>query len=214
VFPYANVFLADGPSTSRDIANNGSLQFGAVTYWGTPHELKPIRNVERFEKVAFFTQPYEPAANCEIILSLIYWCKASGAALTIKPHPRDDINRYLPFQDAHQDVVINIERNATADELLLKNDLCVTRTSSVAKEAFALGVPVILCLWTEFDRMVRADYISVKEKLKYRSHCKKDLIQLLEEPGAVYEAACTIREELFAGKGIRELASKIFREKE
>lgn len=208
VFPFSNVFYADGPDTAARLARIGGTAMGKVRYAGSTLPLLPLRESVAITDIAFFTQPYEPEITSAIIAALGLHCRAGGGALRVKLHPRDNAARYRAVIAEYEDVLEILGPGSNPADAILQSDLCVTRTSSVAKEALACGRPIVLCLWSELDRSIRADYADPGFP-GHLAHDESRLAALLGNPGALRRSAELLRGHVFSGSGIDGLAASI-----
>src|SRR5690606_27417412 len=137
-----------------------------------------------FKVVAFFTQPYEPDISLDIAKALLEWAEYSEAQVLIKPHPRDRLDYYQELSCPSLKFV-----HDSAECIIKKSDVVVTRTSSVAKESIAYGTPLILARWSSLDKSVRSDYIVDDLLPFYSSGTAKQLVDLLNNKDQVVECA-------------------------
>jgi hypothetical protein len=207
IFPYSDRFYVDSASTLPMILKNGSKKLGDVLYAGAPYLVSSTRGFRQLKKIAFFTQPYEYQVTKEIISLLCRLLRAENGILSLRVHPRDRRERYFDLMENFPDVLKWDDNNRSA-ETIKEQDLCVTRTSSVAKEAIAMGSPILLCLWTSFDRSVKADYIvDFEEKNKYCSYGDEDLPFVLKDFTGLATSGEKLASVMFAGKTMTDLAS-------
>lgn len=209
VFPCADVFFADSAPSVHALSTIGSRRHGQVVYGGPPFRVMAVRDLERFERIAYFTQPYEPAVTTLILEVLCDWARRHSAAVSLKIHPRDLASRYSDVKGRYSDVIRD-DTVVTPSEILARSDLCVTRTSSVAKEALAYGTAVMLCLFTDLDRSARADYIATGGELCYCAYSLDEVGVLLDAPAKLCESARRLQASLFGGKTIESLVASVF----
>jgi len=95
------------------------------------------------------------------------------------------------------------------EELIETSDLTVTRTSSVAKEALALGVPILLCCWSDFDRSVKTDYIVDEPGWRYCATSEREVVALLNDPEPLNVEARALRDRMFGTKTMADLVSSL-----
>lgn len=208
IFPASPVFYSDSVGNVESLNKLGSIKKGVVKYIGAPFILHRCKPTPYFSNIVFFTQPYEKDITLSILEKIATWGRKKNIKIIIKLHPRDekDIYSKLVYDNPK---IFEISR-ASPLSLFKISNLCMTKTSSVAKEAFAFGLPVILCLWSETDKTIDADYTSKSSKLKYISYNESDLYSLLNSPRDICHAAKIMNEELFLKKGISDMTDEIF----
>lgn len=211
IFPYSDKFYADSAMTAEMISHNGSRKLGEVIYEGPPYPTLAVRSPSAFTKISFFSQPYEHDITAVIITTLCQWASNNGAGVTLRLHPRDIVSPYERLLDEFHNVLYleNIKGLVTIIE---QSDLCVTRTSSVAKEALAMGAPVLLCLWSLIDQSIKTDYIDRGQGLHYCAYSSQELTSLLSQPENLIGSARRLQEQMFQGKTISKLLSNLLRE--
>ena len=207
-FPHAHVFLADGPQTADRLAEIGVLKRGVVEYAGSPVPVSPLRSPAAPRVLAFFTQPYELETTRSIITALVEFCAGNGCRLLVKAHPRDESD-YRDVLGGDPTRAAMVDRDIDPEELLAQCDVSITRTSSVARESLALGRPIILCLWSDFDKGIRVDYAEAVAGANHRAHCKQELFSLLNNEIATFAAAEELRTRLFGDLQTHDLAYRI-----
>ena len=207
VFPWCDFFYADGVVTQKLIGEIGTRRKGVVVYEGPALFVKPTRSVARFEKISFFTQPYEIGVTIRILISLLSWARNTKASVTLKLHPRDSVANYAAVLHDFKDVLL-LDGGGQVESLIDSSDLVVTRTSSIAKEAVGLGCPIILCQWSLFDCSVRADYIVESLSQFYCSTDAQSLCNMLGDTERVVTCASEINNKLFGDKCLSTLAER------
>lgn len=210
VFPWTDLFLTDGPEVADQIRAIGSKSFGSVRYAGSTFCIDTEVKSGDAKKVAYFTQPYEPSVTLDILTVLCENAREQGGHVYLKLHPRDDERTYREIISRYRDVLRPVSGSPAL--LLGQVDVCVTRTSSVAKEAIAAGIPVVLCLWTRIDKSILADYVRPNSGLRYCSLGPNDLRSTLTDSAELERAACKLRGLLFGGLDVRDLRAKLFHE--
>jgi len=208
VFPFAHRFYVDGPMTMDILRGVGSTERGEVRYGGAVVKLHPITRPKPDGILAYFTQPYEYADTMNILMDLISICYEQKRRLLIKLHPRDVPASYR-WLSKHASIVDIISRDIPADSVIKQADICLTRTSSVTKEALAFGRPVILCQWSELDRSIVADYASKTSGRDHRVRNRQELRSLLSDPGGLERTAIELRKIIFGDLDIEQLALKL-----
>jgi hypothetical protein len=91
--------------------------------------------------------PITPTTFCDTFLDVIasglMRLAASGVELELRPHPSEDAARYRRLLDAHG-LDVRISTQGSFSAAAAQADLLIASTSSVAFEAAALGLPVLL----------------------------------------------------------------------
>jgi hypothetical protein len=208
VFPWSTLFLTDGPEVAKQLEGIGAIGYGEVRYAGSAFTLEGAREADEAREIGFFTQPYESTVTLAMLELLCEDAREFGRRIHLKLHPRDDERRYRDLVARNGDVLI--PASCRTDLLLNRVDLCVTRTSSVAKEAIASGTPVVLCLWTKTDRSIRADYVRPGSEWKYCSFGMEDLRSIIANYSELRRAADELGRCLFGGLGIENLRAALF----
>jgi len=211
VFPHSDWFFTDSMTTCQLIAGNGSLARGRVVYHGPPYRINAIKAPRQVRTLAYFTQPYEAPTSTEILRALGVWARRSGAVVRVRLHPRDTICSYRAVLDDFGDVM-QIASEASVSDSIGESDVCVTRTSSVAKEAIALGRPVLLCLWTAMDHGMVADYIAPDLVSQYCASSDLEVWDRLSRPEDLAAAAECLQLRMYQGKESHDLAASVFRQ--
>ncbi|MBL8370330.1 MAG: hypothetical protein JNK28_02970 [Burkholderiaceae bacterium] len=208
VFPLSKVFLCDGPHTRKLIQNIGVKRYGEVVFAGPPFRTYATRKCAKISRIAFFTQPYESSITIEIIEEICTWARESDAKIFLRLHPRDKLSIYAPLVERHSGTLI-ADFNPDISVVINGVDLSITRTSSVAKESLALGCPILLCLWSDFDRMINADYVVRELGKEYISFARNDIRALLDNSSRLSGVAEDISSKIFEGKSVDDLAGHI-----
>lgn len=209
VFPVSANFLADGPQALRSLGYIGAAKRGVISYQGAPFSIRPVKASKCMSCLTFFSQPYEPEVTCRILEVISAFCRKRRVVLVLKLHPRDNAECYQDVVSRNEDV-LSIASTENVDSLLSRSDLCVTRTSSVARESMAVGVPVVLCLWSDLDRTIRADYSMRLADCEYRSFDAIDLPRVLGDFDKLNKAAVNLQSRLFEHKSVEDLAAALF----
>ncbi|WP_305966778.1 hypothetical protein [Marinobacter salsuginis] len=208
VFPYSHKFFADSNETAKLIDANGCRALGSVVFSGTLDSIVPLKAINGFKRIVFYTQPYEPETTKAILLTLCRWASDNNAALRIKLHPRDSISEYadLGLRELFSEQGVDIET------LYEWADVTVTRTSSVARESLSHGCPIILTMWSQFDRQIRSDFISRNAGPGYISHSSDELLKLLSDPVKVIRSNVEVCNLIFGESRPADLIKAIFDE--
>lgn len=208
VFPFAHRFYVDGPMTMEILRKIGSIGRGKVIYGGAVVKLHPMRPAKPNVVLAYFTQPYEYAYTMKILKDLISICEEKKLRLLIKLHPRDVPESYS-WISKHESIVNIISGDIPADSVINQADICLTRTSSVAKEALAFGRPVILCHWSELDRSTVMDLNSQTSGRDHRVRNSQELRSVLSDPVGLEKSAIELRKIIFGDHDIEQLVLKL-----
>lgn len=210
VFPHASLFLTDSAPTKFLIENIGIEKKGEIQYLGAPYKLKRLKERKHIEKVGFFTQPYELRYSLEIIKVLLEWCKTNGTKLVIRYHPRDNPELYQNLLIEYSECYIEDLGDQSLNKVFDSIDVSITKTSSTAKESIANGIPVILCLWSELDNSIVADYISNNSSMNYCTHNKNELNNLLNSGmELLLKNASQLQQTLFLDKRLENLCMEL-----
>jgi hypothetical protein len=106
--------------------------------------------------------PLSPVAFCEAFIEAIApglrRLAAAGVQLSLRPHPNEDPRRYRRLLDA-LDLDVALAARGPFREAVAGADILISSASSVAFEAAALGVPVLLWLgsapeWVRREHLV------------------------------------------------------------
>lgn len=209
IFPWPDRFYADGVATAESIKHIGQRRPGQVEFVGSPHAVVPLTSDATVRSVVFMSQPYETPQTLSLLRSLSDAARDLGFRIRIRLHPRDDRKNYEPILDGLEDVLEICERKSLAESISTA-DLCVTRVSSSAKEALAAGKPIMICLWSEFDRTVVADYVARDALAEH--YVATDAARLREIMGdfkQLIAANAALQTRLFGDKGLDALRAAI-----
>lgn len=204
VFPYSDYFYTDSEATKLLIKDIGSQAIGVVDYAGPAYKIKCIKKKDKPKKIVFYTQPYEISTTLGIVDFLAQWARRNSAKVMLKLHPRDSAPRYSDLVNIFSDV-LSLSNNLELQELFEWSDVSITRTSSVAKESIANGCPAVLCLWSDFDKGIKSDYIKSDFLSGYCSFSESDLQVLMDSFESVANSNVLLHAELFGGKSIHDL---------
>ncbi len=208
IFPLSDFFYADSPSNAEMLAEIGVRRNGTVRFAGYPYPIEPVDLDGVIRDISFFTQPYETSATKKILAIVAEHAAQKGMSLKIRLHPRDVSEHYDTLLKQWPET-ISVLPSGNLPQALAMSDLCITRTSSVAKEALATGKPIILAMWTDFDRSVKGDYISSEANLDYCARDADDLKRMLDNLQSVQASADELHRQLFAGGSTADLVSSI-----
>lgn len=210
VFPFADRFLADSPSSHHALAEVAGKEGGRVEFCGSPYVYAGDTSsvgTDRLRRLTFFTQPYEPQATEQMLRCLRELALQHGWRFAVRLHPRDSWGRYSEnWSEA------KLPRDVL--EVLSATDIAVGRTSSVLKEAIALGIPAVACSFTETDRKQRVDYVDVMTASGLVAHNIDELVSLCERSAEeLSESAATMKRTMFGSLGMSELALNVLTDK-
>ncbi len=174
-------------------------------YWGNlvaleEEEVQQGNN----ERILFFTQPYEESVEQQILKCIK---KFDSKKRGLKLHPRDDESKFVDFMDTFD--IISGKKHI--DDYLSEFDVCILRTSSIAQDIILKGIPVIFCLFSDFDKSIQADYL--EENYYGLVHNEEELRVVLNNPQKLYTAFREFRinyiEKGNLGKGIEHFEKKL-----
>lgn len=212
VFPFSERFYADSKHSAARLATIGAIKLGSTLFSGSPLNKGTTHTLSSgLARIAYFTQPYEHEITEEILATLTSFCWPRNIAITLRLHPRDNRSRYEKWGELQPSNLLSFDDSLYASSLLEQADLCVTRTSSVAKESIAMGTPIILCLWSALDRTPKADYLDKPLGIDYRCQEKAGLLNLLNNHSVLAEQLSRERERIFGEQNVRDLAADIVR---
>jgi len=100
----------------------------------------------KIKNILFATQPYEQMITICFLRELLLFAKPRDMAVTIRVHPRDDMDLYKCL-----DGVLFAPESENVMNSVKKCDLLLTRTSSVIYDAIALGKDYYFCHLSNFD---------------------------------------------------------------
>lgn len=205
VFPWSDVFYADSRSSMNQILNIGQRGTGRVVFSGNPHEKALFTPLFKLKEVLFLSQPYELDQARTLLSALVVQARSDQFKIRIRLHPRDSSDNYSALLAASSDC-LSVSGRETLHADIATADLCVTRVSSAAKEALAAGKPIVVCLMSEYDRSIVADYIATdKLASDYIAYNMTDLANLLAVPERVFSAGLTLQERIFDDEHLHDL---------
>lgn len=130
----------------------GNLSFIRSTI--TNRENNDLRNV------IYLSQPYEYENQLTIISYLIELSNEYGFELFIKPHPRDDVQKFEGDISSICSKVKFLAKELDVVEFKKIADLMILRTSSISQDLYLNFIPTLNILLTDFDRNVKVEYLS------------------------------------------------------
>lgn len=158
LFPCSDRFFVDSAPNARLLADVGAEAPGRVVYAGPPFAVQPVQAQATIRRIGFFTQPYEHDLSAQVLDRLCETAARTGAEVVVRLHPRDTPAPYAAVMARHGGLC-TLSQSEPLSDLIARLDLCVTRTSSVTKEALAAGKSVLNVLVSDFDRAISADYL-------------------------------------------------------
>ncbi|MFN4287844.1 MAG: hypothetical protein ACK4E3_05055 [Brevundimonas sp.] len=161
LFPCSDRFFVDSAPNARLLADVGAEAPGRVVYAGPPFAVRPVQAQATIKRIGFFTQPYEHDLSARVLERLCETAARIGAEVVLRLHPRDTPAPYAAVMARHGGLC-TLSQGEPLSDLIARLDLCVTRTSSVTKEALASGKMVLNVLISDFDRAISADYLPGK----------------------------------------------------
>ncbi|KYG76249.1 hypothetical protein EV198_3240 [Roseivirga ehrenbergii] len=108
------------------------------------------------KKIIYFSQPViDEDIEMEIVETLVGAKENLGYRLFVKMHPRDNINKFLKFSEELE----FIDNSMSMSEYLNDASVAVLKNSSIATDILIKGVPIIYCLFSEYMRNTRLDFL-------------------------------------------------------
>ncbi|WP_254277481.1 hypothetical protein [Halomonas sp. 3H] len=193
-FPLHDIFLSDSSVSNKNAKSIGSIREGECLFKGVHNISEGVSPVSGKSIVTFFTQPYEHEVTLLIIKEIADWARQKNSTLNVKLHPRDSESYYKEIID-YKEVEVTGGSNPT--HVINSSDIVVTRTSSVAKEALLLGKPIILCLFSDFDKKVEVDFINKNLKSSVIVRNASDLLSLLNDKECLLDANLELKNWLY-----------------
>lgn len=148
----ANRYQLDNPENKTRGRFIGNIQYSSqnASSEGVADEHNDVK------KVVYFSQPViDEDIEFEIIETLIGARGKFGYELLVKMHPRDSMNKFSRYSEA----LTMIDNNVPMDEYLKGVSLAVLKNSSIATDILIMGVPIIYCLFSEYMRNIRLDFL-------------------------------------------------------
>ncbi len=159
-FVHCDYFVFNSKVLANSYASKYPSRRGAGIYLGNFCTKRPDRAISLsssgVRNVMYFTQPLtDEDIEQEIICELVRLGDLLGFKLKIKLHPRDSVKKIESFLNE----VSVVDSCAEFDEYIVDVDLVVLKTSTIAAKAVISGVPVLYCLFSEWARNGKLDYI-------------------------------------------------------
>lgn len=205
IFPFADIFHADSPETARYLSTIAPSGDGKVRYSGAIEALAPPQIAGKIERIALFTQPYETTETLALLEEVCGWAVQNDAKVCIRPHPRDDASYYMAILARFGETAF-LDTAIDASEKILWSQVCITRTSSVAKAALAKGRPPLICLLSDFDRGIDMDMIKPHLRPSCIVNDAPSIRLYLDAPDEMVAAALLLQEAIF-GNEAREVGA-------
>jgi hypothetical protein len=176
LFPVADMFVWM-KSAIRLSSLIGFRSAGSLSFCGSPFPIcKTIPESSRsFCSLVYFSQPYRPEEELQVVSSLSEACRLAGIEFSISLHPRQTIAALLPAIHG----VCN-QFYVPSDYVLRQSPIVVTRTSSVALSAIASALPVFHCCFS-------SDMTYLTSHLDSCVTDDPSLSNLILEPESVYD---------------------------
>ncbi len=209
IFPMSKEFFVDSQPNQQHLNQIGSYKLGNSLYAGTPFRVKPVPNRSKFTKIGYFTQPYEFDSTATILKKLCEYAIQNDAEIRVRLHPRDkglQLNSILRKYSGHCRIYNEPDMGHFLDDI----DLCVTRTSSVTKEALSQGCAVVNVLLTEFDKAMQTDFLAAD--LASRNHIAislDDFDQLLQAPAEISRSSRMLQNQLFGALDFNDFIQRV-----
>ncbi|HEY8303205.1 MAG TPA: hypothetical protein VIG42_01325 [Solirubrobacteraceae bacterium] len=148
--------------------------------------------------------PIAPAGFCDAFLDVLApglaRLAAAGVELRLRPHPAEDIGRYRRLLARHG-LDIPVASDGPFTEEAARADVLISSTSSVAFEAAALGLPVLMWLgpaprWVREQHLVEPWVDCVPGTFELAEDFGSLVHDLLERPAAALAVAHDLGERL------------------
>jgi hypothetical protein len=208
IFPLADRFFTDSAVTAQEIKNNGFLTGGKLLYKGCPFKIHKVSPVIQLAKITFFTQPYEVEVTRKAITLLANWAKINGSMLLLRLHPRDSKSNYQDIIDL-QPTDVAFDSSTSSEVAIVNTDLCISRTSSVILESIALGVPVVTCLLSSYDRECSISFIKLLKSFGGHIEDGNQLLHKLDNPTLIIETMEILQSRLYSLLDIHDLTNAL-----
>jgi predicted glycosyltransferase len=151
-FVFCDLFLFYSEKTLTEFTKLNKNISSKLKFWGyLKASTQNNKEYTHLKKAIYFTQPYEYEIEDEILTLLN---STENLKVYLKLHPRDDVNRFKPYNN-----LIVIDKTKPFDAYIPDFDLAITRVSSVGLECILYGIPTIYCLHSSSAKKVVADYI-------------------------------------------------------
>ena len=152
------------------------------------------------DRIVYFSQPHEPSENQEIVSALIDIFGIDK--VFVKRHPRD--SQFYRTANVYLD-------ETPTQQAITEASLCVSRSSSVLREALQLNKTILACCLSSYDATFKADYLEDEQTKVYSI---LELRNALSPDGLVKlkRASNELSSRLFRGLGSRDFVSRIIYE--
>jgi hypothetical protein len=182
-FVFADRLAITSHSVFDDYQNLHPKEKNKMVYWGdTKKVAQSVMNKQNFQKVLFFSQPYEFESQNRILYFLHQYSSLTGIKVSVKLHPRDTQTRKTVVRLGFEIV----ETSSLFNEYIREYDLAITRTSSIFKDIILSGVPFISVLFSEVEKSTNIEFIRPEYFTRFPgiyAFNENDLKSLLETPG-------------------------------
>ncbi len=136
---------------------------GVTTTRRSPADNPPVANLSRalIATTGLRITPLSITTYCDVFIDVIASglerLVAAGVELELRPHQLEDVERYRQLFDA-RDLRVKLVPTGSFSEAAARTEILIASTSSVAFEAAALGLPVLL--WQgATPQWVRREYL-------------------------------------------------------
>ncbi|HIF9339304.1 TPA: hypothetical protein ACX6RO_003428 [Photobacterium damselae] len=205
MFPLCDKFFTNTANVVDSIKNDGVINHGKIIYQGGLFEITETTCKDNYGLITFYTQPYEYDINIKIILTLISFALNNNKKIAVKLHPRDSGEYYRDIIYKNSEIIYIIS-GTNATDSLINTDICIARTSSVIIEALSTGVPVIVCLFSDFDYNFDTDYINILISKNLYCSNDSDLMKSLNNISLVVDYNNKVKDVIYEGKDIKTLS--------
>lgn len=209
IFPFSKTFYADSETSQKAIQDNGIIKFGKTVYTGIPYgrSIEPTA-VAEIRSAVFYSQPYENAKTLDLLENLANYSIDNNISLAIRLHPRDGIENYNGLS-LRSKTAITFLQGGSLESSILNSDVGITRTSSVAKDILVLGKPLVLCLWSDLDQSLEADYINFKLGNAYIAKNIGELTSCLSAPEHLHDTAESLKRMIYGERNFDDLVRSL-----
>jgi hypothetical protein len=151
-FFFSSRSLAEG-YRSKQLTNADKARFIGNVLNKKPSAFIPKKE---YKNVVYFTQPItDEDIEQDIIGKLIDCSTQYGFKVYVKLHPRDKRDKLETFKDS----IEIIDGSVSTEEYYKLMDIAVLKTSSIAAQIVLSGIPIIYCLFSDWARNGKLDYL-------------------------------------------------------
>lgn len=181
-FVYADRLAITSYSVFKEYQRLHPDEKDRMVYWGdTKKVAEAVVPKYLFQKLLYFSQPYESESEERILTFLHQYAIRTGTQVSVKLHPRDQLTREATGRYGFEIV----ETTSLFSEYVLNYDLAISRTSSILKDIILSGVPFVSALFSEGERRTYSEFIQPEYFTDYRgiyAFDEADLEGLLQHP--------------------------------